>query len=249
LLYFICAYLRPSAAKKQFHFWPLNRSDLLKEKRTLLFLVRHGETEWNSQQRYQGQTDIKLNAKGRRQARAAASRLSKIKFSAVYASDLKRAAECAEIIAAPHKLKVQTDAALRERCFGVLEGLTRSEGQKHSWWKAFEASDAFAAPPGGETRGQMRRRVVAFAKKIAARHEGENILIVAHGGTITQIIGHILGISPRSHTRIKLRLDNCSLSIVQAGPDRTGLLLLNDTSHLFPKAAVSVLAAMEDKAT
>jgi broad specificity phosphatase PhoE len=221
----------------------------LKEKKTLLFLVRHGETEWNSQQRYQGQTDSRLNAKGRRQARAAASRLSKIKFSAIYASDLKRAAECAEIIAAPHKLKVQTDAALRERCFGVLEGLTRSEGQKHGWWKAFESSDTFAAPPGGETRGQVRKRVIAFVKKIVALHAGKNLLIVTHSGPISHIIANIFGVSARSHARSRIRLDNCSLSIVQAGPERKGLLLLNDTSHLFPKAAVSVLAAMEDRAT
>ncbi len=215
-------------------------------KRTLLFLVRHGETEWNSQRRFQGQTEIALNEKGRAQSRRTAQRLEGINLQAAYSSDLSRARECAEIIAAPHGLEVKALPALRERNFGALEGMTGEEGRQHPWWKALEESDGFLAAPGGETRAESRRRVVECVNEIIAAHEGQQVLIVSHGGPISQIVCDLLGAPPER--RARMRLDNCSLTIVEIAEQKRTVLLMNDVSHLFPAAPIGVLAAMEDKA-
>lgn len=209
--------------------------------------MRHGETEWNQQNRYQGQTDVALNEKGCQQARLAARRLAKLTLHAAYSSDLKRARECAEIIAAPHRLQVNVLPGLRERNFGELEGLTRAQAQRRPWWKAFEESDAAIAPPGGESRPQMRRRVLKCIEGIIASHRGQNILIVTHGGPVAQTIGTFLGLPPKK--RVAVRLDNCSITLIGVEGERKRLLLLNDAGHLFPKAPIGTLAAAEDKAT
>ena len=94
-----------------------------------LILVRHGETEWNAQRRYQGHSDVPLSALGRRQAARAAERLAALKIDAVYTSDLGRALETAEIIAEQRGLEVCAEPRLRELNFGVFEGLTFDEAQ------------------------------------------------------------------------------------------------------------------------
>jgi len=219
----------------------------LQKKVTILLLVRHGETEWNLQQRYQGQNSrVGLNEKGREQARLTARRLAGLTLHAAYSSDLRRAQECAEIIAAPHNLEVKVLSSLRERNFGALEGLSRQEAQTRPWWREIEESEGFLAPPGGETRAEMRRRVLECMKEIIASHEGENVLIVAHGGPISQMVSDLLG-GP-AERRVRLRLDNCSLTVIMAEGKKRTLLLLNDVGHLFPHAPVGVLAAMEDEA-
>jgi len=215
----------------------------LERKKTFLFLVRHGETEWNLKKRYQGQTEIRLNARGRRQARLTARRLAGIAFHAVYSSDLSRAKECAEILAKSHGLEVKALAALRERNFGKLEGLTREEAKRRRWWKRIEESDGFAAAPAGETRLQMRQRVIRCMNEIIARHEGQKVLIVTHGGPISQMVCDFLGVSARKQAN--MRLDNCSLSVIRISGEHRTLMLLNDVGHLYPKAAVGAMAAMK----
>jgi 2,3-bisphosphoglycerate-dependent phosphoglycerate mutase len=217
---------------------------ILENKRTLLLLVRHGETEWNNQQRYQGQTDTLLNERGREQARLLAARLATLPLQAVYSSDMARSRECAQIIAAPHKLVVQELVELRERCFGALEGLTREEAMQCEWWAQFESSDAECAPPEGESRTKQRERIMTAVERITARHEGGNVVIVSHGGTLGQIIGAVMGVP--TEKRMHIRMDNCSLSVVQYDRDRKALLGLNDVSHLYPQAAIGACAAIAE---
>ncbi|NIM04783.1 MAG: alpha-ribazole phosphatase [Armatimonadetes bacterium] len=219
----------------------------MQKKQTLLFFVRHGETEWNQKHRYQGQTDVPLNAKGRRQSRSTARRLAKLTFHAAYSSDLKRASQCAEIIAAPHKLQVKKLPALRERDFGELEGLTRAQAQRRSWWQSFEKSDAGMAPPAGESRYHLHRRVLKCMDQIIASHHGQNVLIVTHGGPIARMISAVLGMP--TTRRAAMRLDNCSINLISIEGEQRRVLLLNDTAHIFPKAVIGTLAAAEDKAT
>ena len=95
--------------------------------RTTLILVRHGETEWNLAGRIQGHTDSRLTERGREEGRRVAERLANLEVAAVYASDLGRARETGEIIAAPHGLSVQTAPDLRERCYGEFEGKTLAQ--------------------------------------------------------------------------------------------------------------------------
>ena len=145
---------------------------------TTLLIARHGETDWNREGRWQGWADPPLNETGRAQARRLADELRETSFDAVYASDLRRAFETAEILAAPHGVAVVADAGLREIDIGSWSGLTRPE---------IEARFPNGERPDGETHEQHGTRVRAAVVRIARRHLGERILLVTHGGTIRSI--------------------------------------------------------------
>ena len=149
---------------------------------TTILLARHGETDWNHEGRWQGWADPPLNDTGRAQARALAEQLEETPFDAVYASDLRRAFETAEIVAAPHGLAVVAEQGLREIDLGAWSGLTLSE---------IEERFPDGIRPDGETRPEHARRVLAAVERIARAHEGERILIVSHGGTFRALHGHL----------------------------------------------------------
>jgi broad specificity phosphatase PhoE len=150
---------------------------------TTLLLARHGETDWNREFRIQGSSDIELNELGLEQARALAQELEHVELDAIYASDLTRARRTAEAVAATHGLEVRIDPRLRERSFGSWEGLTRD--------------DIAAYPEGsghdGETDDEVRERMLEAVQAIADAHPGEQVLIVAHGGSLNALWHHALG--------------------------------------------------------
>jgi broad specificity phosphatase PhoE len=161
---------------------------------TTFLLARHGETDWNRELRIQGSSDIALNALGQQQARALAVELAGEVLHAVYASDLVRARETAETVAAEHGLEVRLDARLRERSFGSWEGLTREDiaelpaGSRHD----------------GESDEQVRARVLAAIEEIAHAHPGRRVLVVSHGGALNTLWHHALGV------RVE-RWENCAV--------------------------------------
>lgn len=197
-----------------------------------LFLVRHGDTDMNSRERYWGQTDIRLSAAGVEQAERLRDRLAAEKLDAVYSSDLQRAVATAEIIASGHRLDVITCAELRETDFGRIEGLTFDEishrfPELASLWKNWSLQIRF---PGGENLVQVGRRVKKFAHRLGEHKVEETILIAAHSATLRLLICRLLGVDTK-HWR-QFRLDLASLSVVETYPDTALLSLLNDTSHL-----------------
>jgi broad specificity phosphatase PhoE len=145
---------------------------------TTLLLARHGETDWNREGRWQGWADPPLNALGRDQARALADQLCRVPFDAVYASDLLRARETAEIVAAPHGVPVVIDRDLREIDIGSWSGLTRDE---------IKGQFPDGRRPDGETHDQQATRVRAAVIRAARKHPDGRVLIVGHGGTIRSI--------------------------------------------------------------
>ena len=149
---------------------------------TTILLARHGETDWNRDGIWQGWADPPLNETGRRQARELAEQLRGLPFEAVYASDLQRARETAEIVAAPHGVSVRTDAGLREIDIGSWSGLTRPE---------IEERFPNGERPDGETREQHAARVLAAVERIARENAGRRILLVTHGGTMRALHGHV----------------------------------------------------------
>ncbi|MDY7573475.1 histidine phosphatase family protein [Actimicrobium sp. CCI2.3] len=157
---------------------------------TELLLIRHGETDWNAERRLQGFLDIGLNDRGRQQAVALALALRDEALDAVIASDLQRAVHTAQALALPRGLTVQTDACLRERCYGAFEGLLYDEiaghfPQAHASWMAREVDARF--PPGqqhAETLREFSARAVDSIIAIARRHAGQKIAIVTHGGVL-----------------------------------------------------------------
>jgi len=168
--------------------------------RRIFYLARHGETSWNLAGRWQGQTDVGLNDRGREQARALAERLRGRGITRVRASDLSRAIETAEIVArALGTGPVSIDAGLRERGYGVFEGLTRDEcAARHPVaWACYMADRTFA-PPGAERQDDLVRRMREAIRR-AHHDEGEDsaaVLVVSHGGAIRALLASATGVHP-----------------------------------------------------
>jgi broad specificity phosphatase PhoE len=146
---------------------------------TELLLVRHGETDWNAEGKLQGHTDRPLNDYGRRQAQALADKLAGESIDAVYASDLSRARETAEIVGEKLGLTVAVDPDLREKNWGNWEGLTSDE-RLHI---EFE----------GETSEAHRDRTLSAVQRIVERHPGERVVVVTHGGSLRRIQAAVSG--------------------------------------------------------
>jgi probable phosphoglycerate mutase len=149
---------------------------------TTILLARHGETDWNRDGRWQGWADPPLNEAGREQARVLADQLRRTPFDAVYSSDLRRAHETADIVAAPHEVPVIIEPGLREIDVGSWSGLTRTEIEER-----FPAGSR----PDGETREQHLARVLATVERIAREHAGARLLIVSHGGTMRALRSYV----------------------------------------------------------
>ncbi|MDA8234804.1 MAG: alpha-ribazole phosphatase [Clostridia bacterium] len=199
---------------------------------TRLFLVRHGETAWNSEMRYQGHSDIPLSEKGLAQARALSKKLAAEDFDAFYASDLSRARETAEIIAQPHGKAVITKPALRETKFGAWEGLKHCEIQERfpEVLEKWVADPYSIKIPDGESLQEVSDRVMAGLEEILKNHPDERVVIAAHGGTIRVILASILGMELNQYWR--LRQDNTALNIVDYYGEKAIVALVNDISHL-----------------
>ena len=196
-----------------------------------LMLVRHGETEWNVQRRYQGQSDVPLSELGVRQAELVAERLVDQKIDAVFASDLKRAWETAQIIVAKNGLSILSESRLRELKFGILEGLTFDEAQEqYPELIAAWLGDFHQTPQGGETIDLFNARVISLLEDLKREHDEQTVLLVAHGGPLSEILRVVLELSPQK--RWYLELENASLSEVLIAEDFISLKRLNDTCHL-----------------
>ena len=150
---------------------------------TRLWLVRHGQTDWNLVGRFQGQADPPLNATGLRQARDLAARLDGAAYAALYSSDLLRARQTAAALAEHTGLAVRLDERLREVHHGEWDGLLVTEVQsRHAdGWAERQRDPDVARPPGGETVVEVAERVAAALDDIARRHPGAEVLVVSHG--------------------------------------------------------------------
>ncbi|KAJ0975971.1 hypothetical protein J5N97_017936 [Dioscorea zingiberensis] len=157
-----------------------------------IVIVRHGETSWNASKIIQGHMNSELNETGRKQAIAVAVRLSKEpKFASIYSSDLKRAAETAEIIANHCGLpEVKLDPALRERHLGDLQGLTLRDAAKlkaESYQYFLSKSRDQEIPGGGESLDQVYNRCTSCMEGIAKKHSGDRVIVVTHGGVLREL--------------------------------------------------------------
>jgi len=196
-----------------------------------LMLVRHGETEWNVQRRYQGQSDVPLSEIGKRQAESIAGRLASQEIDAIYASDLKRAWQTAQVIAAQNGLDVISEPRLRELKFGILEGLTFEEAEeKYPEMITAWLDDFNNTPERAETIDMFNARIVSLLDDLKRKHDEQVVLLVGHGGSLSEILHVVLGLSPEK--RWYIQMENASLSEVLIADDYVALNRLNDTCHL-----------------
>ena len=183
-----------------------------------IYLVRHGETEWNSIRKLQGQTDIPLNDYGIELAKLTAEGLKDIEFDCIYSSPLIRAIQTAEIIKGKETLDIKTDDRLKEIHFGKCEGVkipTYAEKGINPIWEFEFDTDNYVPAAGGETFSDVYERTGDFFKNEILPLEGKynNILIVGHGCMNRTILNAILNRELKDFWDIKL--DNCAVSIIE----------------------------------
>ena len=201
---------------------------------TRILAIRHGETAWNVDTRIQGHLDIPLNAQGLRQAAHLAQALAEgDAVDAVYASDLSRAHATASAIAQALQQSVTAHPGLRERHFGEFQGRTFAEIEvelpEHAWhWR--KRTPDWVPPGGGESLEMLRERILNTVDELAARHTGQQIVLVAHGG--------VLDILYRAATRLELQaprtwqLTNTAVNRLLWSPQGLSMVGWGDTSHL-----------------
>jgi broad specificity phosphatase PhoE len=197
-----------------------------------LVIVRHGETAWNAEGRIQGHSDIELSERGVLQARAVAKRLAGTHIDAAYSSDLVRASDTAKMILEDRDVALSQNHLLRERYYGVFEGLTVDE-RRDQFPAMFQASlvkDLDFAPTGGESSRQTLIRIGPFVTEIKARHLDETVLLVGHGGSLRAAILALMEFPAEATWRFVM--GNCGLTIIDTYSDNAVFRLYNDTSHL-----------------
>jgi probable phosphoglycerate mutase len=205
---------------------------------TRIIAIRHGETAWNVDSRIQGQLDVGLNDKGRQQARRVGEALASEPITAVYSSDLGRAHETAQSIAEAAGIPVVPEEGLRERGFGMFEGKTFDE--IHQTWPEHAQNwrrriPEWKPPEGGESLLELRERVTRTMTELAARHPGEQIVVVAHGGVLDALYRLATGQevnSPRTW-----ELPNGAINRLLWTPQGFTLVGWSDTQHLDAVAA------------
>ena len=205
----------------------------MENKRTRFYLIRHGETDWNKAGRYQGRTNIDLNAEGREQARLLGERFRFLPLDALYVSPLNRAMETANEVARTTGITPVTDEHFIEINFGEWEGHTIEElSEKFGSAYTDFFKDPFDHPVPGEGSFQnaMDRAIEGF-NILAERHQGQNVAIISHGGLLRVMLVGLLEMGDAFYR--KTWMTNTSVTMLDVMPDGRKLLMtLNDKAHL-----------------
>ena len=201
---------------------------------TQLLVIRHGETAWNAEHRIQGHLDIPLSATGVRQAARLAERLANERVNAVYSSELTRAWLTAQPVAERLGLEVIPEPRLRERCFGIFEGLTLDEiARQHTEaFRLWRERDPQWAMEGGETGQQLIDRVLDAMHDIAGRHRGQTVAIVTHGGVLDVAYRAARALdwdAPREHQMLNASINRVRVTF---SPPALAMIDWGDVAHL-----------------
>ena len=197
-----------------------------------IILVRHGETTWNTEGRYQGQEDTPLSPRGLAQGRAAAEALKDTPIDAAVSSPLSRALTTCRFIADLHGFSVETDARLTEISHGTWEGRYADdiEANYPEGFHLWHTQPDLVQMPEGENLEDVRSRARAALEEIATRHEGKTVLIAAHDAVNKVLLCDVLGLALKSFWQMKQ--DNACINVLEKENGRWRLVLLNHTAHL-----------------
>lgn len=198
---------------------------------TILYLTRHGQTEWNLEARFQGHMGSPLTEKGINDAKNLSNRLEDVEFQAIYSSPQPRAYDTAKIIKGDRNIEIKTDDRLKEMNFGEWEGV-KGEEIKKKHFKMFDNlwNDPIEyTPESGESYQAVYDRVIPVIEEIKNKYDGK-VLIVAHGIVLAIIMMYVEGRTINELWREKV-LPNTSLTIVEAENDEFNIKLYGDTSH------------------
>lgn len=200
-----------------------------------LILVRHGETVWNQENRWQGQADVPLSSSGQTQAQRLAQRLvqERRQVHAIYSSDLSRAFQTAQILGDSLGMPPLPEQGWREMDIGRWSGLTTAEVATRyaEEWERLRSGEDLPRG-GGETFAQFQERLVHAVQRLFARHAGQQVMIVSHGGAVRAFLLHCRGLAMNQFREIE-KIGNTGVSEVSIFADgRTEIHLVNDTNHL-----------------
>jgi probable phosphoglycerate mutase len=200
----------------------------------LVYIVRHGVTDWNASGRIQGHLDPPLNAVGRAQAHLVGQRLATLGATALYSSDLQRAYETAQTIGQAMGLGVVQKTGLREMHFGRWQGLTSQQIREHDpiGYAARRADPYHVAPPGGESWWQFYNRAVQMVQEILVATEAERLIVVTHSGVCSVLGLRALGLGYTG--KRTFGNDNCALHTIAIAGEHWCAVALNDVTHLRP---------------
>jgi alpha-ribazole phosphatase len=198
---------------------------------TTILLIRHGQTDFNATGRWQGHLDVPLNETGKAQAEALAKRVENWPVSAIYSSDLKRAAMTAVYLAETWGLTPIYDPAWRERDVGVFEGRATNELQQEYPEVWANIRKGIYDIPGSESNTSLQSRAVAAYEKVVSSYPAEMVAVVSHGGTLNTVVSHILGLPRGQVGRLNFR-GNTGLTIIEINDRGPRLTMINDTRHL-----------------
>ena len=176
-------------------------------KETEIILIRHGETEWNSQKRMQGHSNSDLSEVGRGQIQALGELMKNVSFDHIYSSDSLRTSQTAEAITQYSGHKIQFDQRIREKNLGVFEGLTSTEAKERhpEVYRLFKTAGANYVIDEGESTRQLLERALEFIEEIRLRHPQERVVMVTHGGVVRVLMKHALGLSIDAPTRFIIK--------------------------------------------
>ncbi len=194
--------------------------------------MRHGQTQWNLERRFQGGgSDIRLNELGRRQARSVGLALKGDKIDAIYSSPLSRARDTAREIARHHRLRVRPEPGFIEINAGELDGSSfeRMPQEHPAFWKEWREGSGSITCPGGESLDDVMARTWAALGRIRARHPEDTVVVVCHTFTVISLILRALGMAPGIFRR--LRLEVASITVLDLDGDRARLVRFNETCH------------------
>jgi probable phosphoglycerate mutase len=200
---------------------------------TELIVIRHGETDWNRQHRFQGQIDVPLNALGLEQARRLGQRLAQEPVDRVIVSDLQRARQTAQGLAEAPGRRLQIEPLWREQGFGLLEGLDvpTIRSQHADLWTQWLRHDAdYALPQGGESNVAFHARVLQALQALLAEHAGARVAVVTHGGVLDMLWRHAQGL-PLSGPR-ECEIPNTGINRMRWTDGRLQITDWGDAAHL-----------------
>ncbi len=197
-----------------------------------IYLIRHAETTWNAERRVQGKLDAPLSERGARQVGALVDVLRPVRFAELYASPLPRAMLTARPVAEAQGLTVNAVDDLREIDQGEWEGRFIGDIEKTdgATLRAWSQTPDVVRMPGGETLAEVQARAMSALTRLAARHPGDTIAVVAHGGVNKTLLLAVLGAPLASYWRI--RQHNACFNILEFDGDTARVITLNETSHL-----------------
>lgn len=207
--------------------------NLIDDDEISVFLIRHGQTQWNKERRFLGRTDIPLDEEGRAQAALLAKALAPVRFTAIYSSPLSRAWQTAEAIATNREVTIGASPELTELNQGELEGRYGSAlaADFPDFYAQWRADPTHVRIPGGETLAECSLRANAALGSILSRHRpGDSIAVVAHRVCISAILATTLDLPVRFNMRIGQR--NTAINLISHRDGTTRLRRLNDASHL-----------------